>query len=106
MVTRVTPEIRESIDWYIDALRGEWDHALDVVRNPGESLWGDPETLFAEWFLAISHLVHLLRLQQQGFFSSDQERRFEELRCFMRAHEHELEAVLGPGGVTLDPRLD
>lgn len=106
MVTHVTPELRKSIDWYIGALKGEWDHALDVVRHPGESLWGDPETLDAEWYLAISHLIYLLRLRRQGLFSPDQESRFQELRQFMRDHAHELEVVLGRDGVMLDPPLD
>jgi hypothetical protein len=108
MVTRITPEIRESIDWYLSALTREWECALEIVYhlNRGDADWGEPEDLYAEWFLAIDRLAYLVRLRQQRMFSPEQESQFQELQRFMREHEAELETVLGPGGAQLGPYLD
>lgn len=106
MVTKVTQETREAIDWYLVGLARKWDGALDAVRHWDKLSRSERIEIDAEWPLAVDYLERLLIYQRDGMFSPEQERTFQKLRKFMRAHEHELETVLGPGGVMLDPPLD
>lgn len=106
MVTYVTPEIRESIDWYLEGLARKWDEALETVRQWDRLDRLDQTVFDVEWPLTIDYLVRLLRYRHQGQFSADQESRFQEIRQFMQDHAHEIDAVLGPGEARLNPSLD
>lgn len=106
MVTQVTPEIRASIDWYLDGLARKWGEALDTMRD-WESLDPlDQDVFDVEWPLTLDYLDRLREYRRQSLFSPRQERRFQELKKSLYDHESELEVILGPGGAMLDPVSD
>jgi hypothetical protein len=106
MVTQVTSEITESIDWYLGGLARVWHEAVGTVRVWDEVSWIEQAEVGAEWPLAVDYLYRLLQYRQQGMFSPEQESWFQDFQCFMREHEAELETVLGSGSVHLNPSLD
>lgn len=106
MVTKVTPEIRESIDWYLDGLARKWDESLDVMRCWDELDSLDQDVFDVEWPLTLDYLGRLREYRQQYPFSPEQERRFQELEQSLYAHEPELEAIFGTGGAMLDSASD
>ncbi|CAN5138956.1 hypothetical protein BH23CHL1_BH23CHL1_07220 [soil metagenome] len=86
-------------------LARKWGEALDVVQRWDTLDPLDQDVFDAEWPLTIDYLVRLLRYREQGLFSSDQESRLQEIRQFMQAHAHKIDAVLGPGEARLNPSL-
>lgn len=106
MVTKVTPEIRKSIDWYLDGLARKWGESLDVLRCWDELDPLDQDVFDAEWPLTLDYLDRLREYRQRYPLSREQERRLQELEQSLYDHETDLEAILGPGGAMLDPLPD
>jgi hypothetical protein len=84
---------------------------LNVERIGAADLatrWNDldeleQEDLVAEWPLTIDFLLRVLKYEESGLMSAEQQQRFAEIRQFMRDHEAEIDAVLGPGEAMIDP---
>jgi hypothetical protein len=89
MVTQVTPEIREAIDWYLDGLGRKWDETFDVIQQWDELDPLDQDVFDAEWPLTIDFLNRLRDFRQQGMFSDLQEQRFQELQRTLYAKTRE-----------------
>lgn len=102
MVTQVTPEIREAIDWYLEGLARKWAEALDIIRQWNELDPLDQDVFDAEWPLTIDYLNRLNEYRQQGLLSTIQEQQFQRLQRDIYGHEPDLEFVLGQGQVMLD----
>ena len=103
MATQVTSKIQEDIDWYMGALEREWRAAVELVANWDAADPFDKEDLAIEWDLTIDFLLRVLNFQERDLMSAEQQQRFTEIRQFMREHEADIDAVLGPGAAMIDP---
>lgn len=103
MATQVTSKIQEDIDWYMAALEREWRSAVELAANWDDADPFDKEDLAIEWDLTIDFLLRVLNFQERGLMSAEQQQRFVEIRQFMREHESDIDAVLGPGEAMIDP---
>lgn len=106
MVTQITPEIREAIDWYLDGLARKWDEALDIITQWNELDPLDQDVFDAEWPLTIDYLNRLREYRLQGMLSTIQEQQFQKLQRDMYERRPDLEIVLGQGQVMLDRLRD
>jgi hypothetical protein len=103
MATQVTPKTQEDIDWYMGALEREWRSAVELAANWDDADPFDKEDLAVEWDLTIEFLLRVLNFKERGLMSAEQQRRFADIRRFMREHESAIDAVLGPGEAMIDP---
>jgi hypothetical protein len=103
MATQVTSKIQEDIDWYMGALEREWKSAIELAANWHIADPFDKDDLAIEWHLTIDFLLRVLKYEERGLMSAEQQQRFAEIRQFMRDHEAEIDAVLGPGEAMIDP---
>lgn len=103
MATQVTSKIQADIDWRLGALEREWKTAVEMAANWEQADPFDREDLAIEWPLTIDFLLRVLNFQDRGLMSAVQQQRFEDIRQFMREHEADIDAVLGPGEAMIDP---
>lgn len=103
MASQLTREISIDIDHLLDALRRDWEDAVALARRWGDADDFEQTDLVVEWPLSVDRLLRLRRHEERGHLSGAQRRRLQALRSYMREHEHELAAVLGPGEASSDP---